>query len=116
MGKKNYAKGIGMIMSACPSLDCDDEITRLDQFERYGLLHYPPDSCVDVVLPGVPHSRSGLVIKEGVDATIEMANSTRHEIPRDGEDGHRRAIFGAKSSCVATNSLASWSRKWGMDT
>jgi hypothetical protein len=102
--------------TGCPSLDCDNKVTRADQAQVPSLHHSPTDSCVDVFLPEVGISGSGLFVEKRVDATVKMASATGSLVTSDGENGHGRAIFGAESGCVAASRLAYALCKKGMST
>lgn len=64
---------VGVAQASSPTLHGDDDVTLAEQTKTHGLLHSPPQTLVNVVLPySLVEIWLGFGIDEGIDTTVQV--------------------------------------------
>lgn len=96
------AQGVGVAHATLPALDDNDGVAGGEGVELESVLDSPLDAAVDVLLPvDLVEVGLGLGEVEGVDTTVQVAESRGGGVAGDHEDGADGAVLGEETSRLA---------------
>lgn len=91
------SESVGVAKTTGPSLDGDNNIALVKNTKSNSLIHTPLESLLNIVLPLGRVGSSGLVVDEGVDASVQMGESSGLCVSSHHKNGTVGSILGTQS-------------------